>query len=130
MTYKFLLSSLCCFSLISCSSSNVVVDPTSIKDTDKYVQDLKDCGNLSNQYDLSADATRGAAVGAGVGVASIAAILATGGLYLLPAGIAVAGGGGAGIGAGMTKSKERQARETILAACLSDRGYRAYSSKG
>jgi hypothetical protein len=130
MNFKFFVSVLSCLLLINCSSANLVVDPKSIKDTDKYVEDMKDCENIANQYDLTADATRGAIVGAGVGIGGIAAILATGGMYLLPAGIALAGGGGAGIGAGMSKSKERQARETIQAACLTDRGYKAYSSKG
>ena len=130
MKLKYILGVLCCSSLVNCSSANLVVDPASIKDPDKYVQDMKDCENISKQYDLTADVTRGAVVGAGVGIGGVAAILATGGLYLLPAGIALAGGGGAGIGAGMSKSKERQARETIQAACLTDRGYKAYSSQG
>lgn len=116
--------------LASCSTNpQVVVDPTSIKDQAKYTLDISECKSLSERYDRS-DATAGSAmVGAGVAVGTVAAVLATGGLYLLPAGVAAAGGTGAAVGGGVSKSKESQAREKIWADCLNDRGYKAYTSK-
>ena len=110
----------------SCGAPNIVVDPSSIKNTEKYIKDLKECEFLSEQYDLSSNTVGSGALGAGIGVGTAVAVLATGGLYLLPAGVALAAGGGAGVGAGLSKSKEKKARETILAACLSERGYKAY----
>ena len=123
MKFKSIFGTLCCASLINCSSVDLV-DPASIKDPDKYVEDVKACENLSKQYDLTKSTTRGAIIGAGIGIGGVAAILATGGIALLPAGIVLAGGGGAGVGAGLSKSTERRARETIRAACLKDRGYK------
>ena len=116
--------------LSACASSpQVVVDPKSITDQGKYSRDMADCKTLSENYDLS-DATTGSALtGAGIAVGTVAAILATGGLYLLPAGAAVAGGAGAGVGGGISKSRENQAREKIWADCLNDKGYKAYTSK-
>ena len=112
--------------LSGCATPNMVVDPASIKNTDKFVQDMKECESISKQYDLNGSATGSAALGAGIAVGTAALVLATGGLYLLPAGILVAGGGGAAVGGGMVKGKEAKARENIQAACLSERGYKAY----
>ena len=120
MKLKYILGVLCCTSLVNCSSANLVVDPASIKDPDKYVQDMKDCENISKQYDLTADVTRGAVVGAGVGIGGVAAILATGGLYLLPAGIALAGGGGGGYRS-RNEQIERKAGTRNYSGSLPDR---------
>lgn len=122
------ISAIFAVALAGCATPNLVVDPSSIKDTDKFVVDMKDCENIAKQYDLTGAATGSAALGAGIAVGTAAAVLATGGLYLLPAGILVAGGGGAAVGGGMVKGKEARARENIQAACLSERGYKAYRS--
>jgi len=112
--------------LTGCATPNLVVDPNSIKNTDKFVQDMRECETISKQYDLSAPATGSAVLGAGLAVGTAAAVLATGGLYLLPAGILAAAGGGAALGGGLIKGKEAHARENIQAACLSERGYKSY----
>lgn len=114
----------------ACSTSpQVIVDPKSIRDQSKYNVDMSECKSISQNYDLSGSTAGSAVLGAGVALGTVAAILATGGLYLLPAGVAVAGGTGAAVGGGVTKSKESQAREKIWADCLNDRGYTVYTSK-
>ncbi len=123
------LSLVMAFSLIGCASSpQVVVDPNSITDPKKYEQDFAECKAVAEGYDV-ADATAGsAALGAGAAVGTAALVLATGGLYLLPGGIAAVGAGGAAAGGGISKNREGRAREKIWANCLTDRGYKAYTS--
>ena len=66
-------------------------------------------------------------LGGAAAVGTTTAILATGGLYLLPAGAALFGGGGAAIGSGISKSKQNDARQKIWAECMNKRGYEAYT---
>ena len=116
--------------LVGCASSpQVVVDPQSITDGIKYNKDMAECKAISENYDASSATTGSAVLGAGVALGTAALVLATGGLYLLPAGAAAAGGGGAAVGGGISKSKENAARERIWADCLTGRGYKAYTSK-
>ena len=116
--------------IVGCSSGpQVIVDPTSITDGVKYNRDMAECKNLSENYDASAATAGSAMLGAGAAVGTAALVLATGGLYLLPAGILAAGGGGAAVGGGISQSRENQAKEKIWADCLTGRGYKAYSSK-
>ena len=89
----------------------MVVDPDSIIDEEKYKNDLEECELLSEQYDLSKATVTSGAVGA----------------IIFPGGVAIATAGGAGVGLGISKSKENKAREVILADCMKDRGYKAYS---
>jgi hypothetical protein len=119
-----------CVTLVGCASSpQVVVDPQSITDGIKYNKDMAECKAISENYDASSATTGSAMLGAGAAIGTAALVLATGGLYLLPAGAAAAGGGGAAIGGGISKSKENEARERIWADCLTGRGYKAYTSK-
>jgi hypothetical protein len=114
--------------LAACATApQLVVDPKSIKDSQQYVVDLNECKNISKGYDASAAKVGGAAVGAAAAIGTAALVLATGGLYLLPAGIAVAAGGGAALGSKSARNAESRAQEKIQAACLNERGYRAYS---
>lgn len=116
--------------MVGCASSpQVVVDPQSISDGIKYNRDMAECKTISENYDASTATAGSAALGAGAAIGTAALVLATGGLYLLPAGVAAAGGGGAAIGGGISKSKENEARERIWADCLTGRGYKAYTSK-
>ena len=116
-------------SLASCATSpQVAVDPKSIKDVAQYDKDLAECKAVSQGYDASGATAGSAALGAGAAVGTAALVLATGGLYLLPAGIAMAAGGGAAVGGGISKNKEGRAREKIWAECLNERGYKAYTS--
>jgi hypothetical protein len=116
--------------LVGCASNpQVIVDPKSITDGVKYNRDMAECKTMSEKYDTGAANAGSAMLGAGAGVATAALVLATGGLYLLPAGVVVAGGGGAALGGGISQSRESQAREKIWAECLNDRGYKAYTSK-
>jgi len=115
--------------LAACSTApQVVVDPQSIKDVTKYDQDLAECKALSEGYDASGATAGSALIGAGAAVGTAALVLATGGMYLLPAGVAAAGTGGAAVGGSISKNKEGRAREKIWAECLNERGYKAYTS--
>ena len=115
--------------LQACASKpKIAVDPSSIKDVAKYEKDVEECRAVSLNYDSSDAVAKSAAVGAVGSLASAVAILATGGLYLLPAGAAVVGGTGAAGGGGVASSKQNAAQEKIWAACMVDRGYKAYTS--
>ena len=115
--------------LQACASKpKIAVDPSSIKDVAKYEKDVEECRAVSLNYDSSDAVAKSAAVGAVGSLASAVAILATGGLYLLPAGVAVVGGTGAAVGGGVASSKQNAAQEKIWAACMVDRGYKAYTS--
>tara|TARA_B110000238_G_C16080110_1_gene419005 strand:- start:596 stop:991 length:396 start_codon:yes stop_codon:yes gene_type:complete len=115
--------------LQSCASKpKIAVDPSSIKDVAKYDTDVEECRAVSLNYDSSDAVAKSAAVGAVGSLATVIAILASGGLYLLPAGAAVAGGTGAAVGGGLASKKQNAAQEKIWAACMVDRGYKAYTS--
>ena len=115
--------------LQSCASKpKIAVDPSSIKDVAKYDIDVEECRAVSLNYDSSDAVAKSAAVGAVGTLFTAVAVLASGGLYLLPAGAAVAGGTGAAVGGGMASKKQNAAQEKIWAACMVDRGYKAYTS--
>ena len=106
----------------SCASDpKITVDPKSVKDMGKYQTDLKECKDIAMNFENKDAQTKSAALGAGAAVATTSAIVATGGLYLLPA------GGGAAIGSGYSKSKQNEARQKIWAQCMNKRGYDAYT---
>jgi hypothetical protein len=123
------ISITCALSLVisGCATSNVIVDPASISNSQKYAQDLRECESIAQQYDLSGQATGGAALGGLAVLGTAAAVLATGGMYLLPAGALLAGGTGAAIFGGNVVNKETRMRDTIRATCLTERGYRVYN---
>ncbi len=122
----FLLSA----ALSACASApQIVIDPQSITDMPKHNADMTECKAISEGYDASGATAGSAALGAGVAVGTVAAVLATGGLYLLVPGIVVASGGGAAIGGGIGKSKENSAKERIWADCMNGRGYKAFTSR-
>lgn len=129
---KTLLSILAGAALLQgCASSlNVAVDPGSVTDRVKYQEDYEVCKQVASTYDLSSDTTTNAALGAaagGVAVAGIATAIA--GAIFWPAIPFIAAGAltGGATGGGLTKGKEGAAREKIMAECLSQRGYKAFS---
>jgi hypothetical protein len=129
-----LIITLCLLALISgCASDpKVAVDPNSIKDKLKYQKDSADCKATSETYDLSDTTTKSAVAGAATGAAAVAGIAtAVAGAVFLPAVPFIVAGGaiGGGAGSGISKSAETQARESILADCLNERGYKAYKTK-
>ena len=116
--------------LSSCASNpQIVIDPQSISDMPKYNADMTECKAISEGYDASSATAGSAVLGAGVAIGTVAAVLATGGMYLLVPGIAMAGGGGAAVGGGISKSKENAAKEGIWADCMNGRGYKAFTSR-
>jgi hypothetical protein len=117
--------------LSACATGpQLVVDPKSIKDSKQYTVDLNECIELSTGYDATGAKAGGAALGAAAGLGTAALILATGGLYLLPAGAILAAGGGAALGSKSASNSESRAREQIQAACMNERGYKAYAPGG
>jgi hypothetical protein len=120
-------------SVAGCASApQVVIDPKSITDTQKYKADLDECNAIAKNYDLSGNAVKNAAVGAAAGGAAVAGIAtAVAGAVFLPALPFIIAGSLAGGGAlgGRAKQKEAKARQDILQQCMTDRGYKAYSAK-
>lgn len=120
-------------SLVGCASTpQVAIDPKSITDTVKYQKDMDECKAVAASYDLSEGVGKNAAVGAAAGAAGVAGIAtAVAGAVFAPAIPFIIAGGAAGgaAGGGMTKSSETQARESILAECMTERGYKAYKPK-
>lgn len=131
-TSKFLVV-LTIGSLGACASApQVAIDPKSITDTVKYQKDMDECKAVAASYDLSEGVGKNAAAGAAVGAATVAGIAtAVAGAVFAPAIPFILAGGAVGgaAGGGMTKSSETQARESILAECMTERGYKAYKPK-
>jgi outer membrane lipoprotein SlyB len=119
--------------LFGCASKpQIAIDPKSITDMAKYQNDMSECNAVAASYDLSEGAGKNAAVGAAAGAATVAGIAtAVAGAVFAPAIPFILAGGAVGgtAGAGMTKSSETAAREGILAECMTERGYKAYTSK-
>lgn len=117
------------FLLAGCSGMKVAVDPISITDRNKYDQDRAQCEEVAKTYDLTGTKLTTGAIAGVTGGATVAgvALAVAGGVFppaipFIVAGTLAAGAGGYGWGRG----KEKEAREKILAACLTERGYKAY----
>ncbi len=119
--------------LSACSSQpQLAVDPKSIVDTAKFASDQNECLAIAKNYDLSGNAVKNAAVGAAAGGAAVAGVAtAVAGAVFLPAIPFIIAGAAAGGGlmGGSAKKKETEAREAILAQCMTDRGYKVYTAK-
>ncbi len=119
--------------LTACASQpQLAVDPKSIVDTAKYTNDQNECLAIAKNYDLSGNAVKNAAAGAAAGGAAVAGVAtAVAGAVFLPALPFILAGAAAGGGlmGGSAKKKETEAREAILAQCMTDRGYKVYTAK-
>ena len=119
--------------LVGCASApQIAVDPKTITDMAKYQKDMDECKAVAATYDLSEGAGKNAAIGATAGAVTVAGIAtAVAGAVFAPAIPFIVAGGAVGgtAGAGMTKSSETAARESILAECMTERGYKAYKTK-
>ena len=134
MKSKSLLISTVVVTLVSgCASDpQLAVDPKSIIDTAKFASDKKECTAIAKNYDLSGNAVKNAAVGAAAGGAAVAGVAtAVAGAVFAPAIPFILAGSAAGgaLMGGSAKKKETAAREAILAQCMTDRGYKAYTAK-
>ncbi|WP_297720981.1 hypothetical protein [Limnohabitans sp. Rim8] len=123
---------LCIVFSAGCSSVNVVVDPTSIRNQARFERDSAQCQYLAESYDLQNDKLANTAIGAGTGamttVGLASAIIGTLHVPSLPFMMAgTLGGGGAGVG--WSTYKESAVQEKILTQCLNRKGYRAYSAE-
>lgn len=130
---KFSLLVVCAALITGCASDpQLAVDPKSIVDTAKYEADKKECVAIAKNYDLSKNAVKNAAVGAAAGGAAVAGVAtAVAGAVFAPAIPFILAGSAAGgaLMGGSAKKKETAAREAILAQCMTDRGYKAYTSQ-
>ena len=119
--------------LAGCASApQVAIDPKSITDTAKYQRDMDECKAVASSYDLSEGAGKNAAVGAAAGAATVAGIAtAVAGAVFAPAIPFIIAGSAVGgtAGAGLTKTAETSARESVLAECMTERGYKAYKPR-
>jgi hypothetical protein len=126
-----IVSAIVVLAFAGCASGpQVAIDPKSISDTAKYKADLDECTAVAKNYDLSGNVTTNAAVGAVAGGAAVAGVAtAVAGAVFLPLPFIIAGSiaGGGALG-GHAKQKEAKAREHILSQCMTDRGYKAYTS--
>lgn len=111
--------------LAGCSTSPVLaVDKRSIWNSAEYERDLRVCQGKAEDFDASATKKGWALMGAGVAVGTATAILATGGLALLPVGVLGVGVGGAAVGGGVVHQQEGLVKKKMVAQCLSNRGYK------
>jgi hypothetical protein len=118
--------------ILGCASKpQVAVDPRSIPNQAKFQKDLEECTTVAENYDLTEGAVKTGAVGAVAGGGAAAGVAtAVAGAIFWPAIPFIVGGafvGGVG-GGGVVKVKEADARETILADCMTERGYKTYKA--
>lgn len=131
----FLNRAICLFTtlaLVACASApQIAVDPKSIRSQAKYKQDMNECQAVAENYTLDEGTAKTAVVGAAAGGGAAAGVAAAvAGAVFWPAipfiaGAALVVGTGSG---GVVKVKEAEARETIMADCLSERGYKTYKA--
>ena len=113
------------------SKPQIAVDPRSVANQVKFEQDLNECTAVAENYDLTEGTAKTAIIGAAAGggaAAGVAAAIA--GAIFWPAipfiaGAALVTATGSG---GVVKVKEADARETILADCMTERGYKTFKA--
>lgn len=113
------------------SKPQIAVDPRTVANQAKYEQDLNECTVVAENYDLTEGTAKTAIVGAAVGGGAAAGVAAAvAGAIFWPAipfiaGAALVTATGSG---GVVKVKEADARETILADCMTERGYKTFKA--
>ena len=131
ITLKFLALGVL-LSLAGCSSVNVVVDTSSIRNPARFDRDSAHCVSLARNYDLNQDKLANTALGAGSGaVATVGLATAIMHVLYVPSAPYMAAGalGGGGMGIGWSSYKENAVQEKIITQCLNQRGYRTYSAE-
>lgn len=113
------------------SKPQIAVDPRTVANQAKYEQDVNECTAVAENYDLTEGTAKTAIVGAAAGGGAAAGVAAAvAGAIFWPAipfiaGAALVVGTGSG---GVVKVKEADARETILADCMTERGYKTFKA--
>jgi hypothetical protein len=123
---------LCVLLSAGCSSVNVVVDPSSIRNQARFDRDSAQCQYLAESYDLRNDKVVNTAIGAGTGAVTTVGLASAifGALHVPSMPFVMAGTlGGGGAGVGWSTYKESAVQEKILTQCLNRKGYRAYSAE-
>ena len=122
---------LCIVFSAGCSSVNVVVDPSSIRNQARFERDSAQCLYLAESYDLQNDKVFNTATGASSSAMTTVSVPSAifGNLHVPSLSFMVAGtwsGGGASVG--WSTFNESAMQEKILTQCLNRKGYRAYSA--
>ena len=114
--------------ITACASKpQIAVDPRTVANQAKYEHDVNECTAVAENYDLTEGTAKTAIVGAAAGGGAAAGVAAAvAGAIFWPAipfiaGAALVTATGSG---GVVKVKEADARETILADCMTERGYK------
>ena len=118
--------------ITACASKpQIAVDPRTVANQAKYEQDVNECTAVAENYDLTEGTAKTAIVGAAAGGGAAAGVAAAvAGAIFWPAipfiaGAALVTATGSG---GVVKVKEADARETILADCMTERGYKTFKA--
>jgi len=127
-----LVTILSIFYLTGCSSNEprVVTDMTKIKDRQKFKYDKEQCIKIAKEIDLSSEAAEKALGGAALGAGAVAgsAALVYGAVFAPAIPFILAGGlAGGGLADNSVSEEEEDARNSILAQCMTDRGYKVYT---
>ena len=113
---------LCAILVASCSNtSEIIVDPSSVTDSVKVVEDREECTAITNNVDFGTGISKSALAGTGVGTVAVV----TGMLFVPTLIISGVTGGYMGYS---DKKKQRKIKEKIIIDCLTDKGYIVNSS--
>ena len=114
---------LCAILVASCSNtSEIIVDPSSVTDSVKVVEDRKDCTALADNVDLrSVNSGTSMLIAGTMGVAGAVTGLVV--PFVIASGVTGGYMGYSGV------KKQRKIQEKIIIDCMTDKGYRVYSSE-
>ena len=120
--------------ITACTSSapRIAVDPSSIQDQAVYAEDFDGCLALAKTIDITDEKLMKSVGGALIGTAAVGGVAtAVAGAIFAPAIPFMIAGGltGGGVWGSSVSKEERQARESVLVGCLSDKGYKVYGGR-
>jgi hypothetical protein len=119
--------------LYGCATTEpiLVVDPSSVKDSEKVVIDREECIAIAANIDMKNEALGKSFAGGIIGGGAVAgaAALAYGAVFAPAIPFIILGGTATGSiwGSSVTK-EEKKIKDKILKECMIDRGYRVYSA--
>lgn len=113
--------------LVSCASTNFIIDPKSSTTPDNYLADKLECEQLAEQESYGSNIAIGAllkglATGIGSGALTALGVGAGSGLDIQTSVLLGLGAGGLG-GAGLATFETHSARKEIIKNCMIGRGY-------
>tara|TARA_Y100000114_G_scaffold81654_1_gene75306 strand:- start:1058 stop:1450 length:393 start_codon:yes stop_codon:yes gene_type:complete len=113
--------------LVSCASTNFIIDPKSSSNPNNYSADIVECEQLAKQEDYGTNMALGAfmkgiATGIGSGALTALGVGAGAGIDIQTSVLLGLGAGGLG-GAGLASYETYSARKEIIRNCMIGRGY-------